>query len=137
MNRTIKLRAWDTLLEIMWYGNETDGQYSCKFSLNDDDILCCNSYWQIAEDEPFSFTQHECIVMQNTGLKDKNGKEVYEGDILKSAYSVPLQVVFEDGKFCFHNDHSTGADILSQMRTKKLEIIGNIYENANLLTSTP
>jgi uncharacterized phage protein (TIGR01671 family) len=79
----------------------------------------------------FNWTTAE--IMQYTGLKDKNGKEIYEGDILKSNYSLPLVVVFSDGKFCFYNSHSSGSDVLSQMRVEKLGIIGNIFENPELL----
>jgi|SRR6185312_12086075 len=79
---------------------------------------------------------HDIIIVskcQYTGLKDKNGKEIYESDILKGTHSVPLYVVLQDGKFCFYNDYSSGSDALSQMRVEKLDVIGNIFENPELL----
>jgi uncharacterized phage protein (TIGR01671 family) len=75
----------------------------------------------------------DIIIMQSTGLTDKNGKEIYEGDILKGSYTNPLLVVYDNGAFCFENNLQVGNDRLHQMRTEKLEIIGNIYETPELL----
>jgi uncharacterized phage protein (TIGR01671 family) len=72
-------------------------------------------------------------IMQFTGLTDKNGKEIYEGDILKGSYTNPLLVVYDNGAFCFENNLQSGSDRLHQMRTERLRIIGNIYENPELL----
>jgi uncharacterized phage protein (TIGR01671 family) len=68
---------------------------------------------------------NDCEIMQFTGLHDKNGIPVYEGDILsKDPF---LKVVFENGGFCFSNDLLSGSDRLSQDRVGRLEIIGNIH----------
>jgi hypothetical protein len=73
------------------------------------------------------------ILMQFTGLHDKNGKEIYEGDILKTNHTDSLTVVFENGSFCFVNNINSGSDRLHQNRTEKLFVIGNIYENPELI----
>lgn len=70
-------------------------------------------------------------IMQYTGLKDKNGKDIFEGDVLsKDPF---LKVVYENGGFCFANDLASGSDRISQDRVGRLEIIGNIYESPELL----
>lgn len=76
--------------------------------------------------------------MQFTGLLDKNGKEIYEGDIL----SVPVQngakyeIVFNEGGFTVKNIDSKGSTPASneylKVYAKQEEIIGNIYENPEL-----
>ena len=69
-----------------------------------------------------------------TGLKDKNGKEIYEGDIL-GLYPFAAWVVFwQDGGTCGYNN-PIPSDIfpLKQSKTEMREVIGNIHENPELL----
>ena len=71
----------------------------------------------------------DIVLMQFTGLKDKNGKEVYEGDIITDAHGVKLAIGFHDGGFwCVYPN---GTKILPYQGTT--EIVGNIYESPELL----
>ena len=104
----------------------------------------------------FSLVSHEdWIVEQFTGLTDKNGKEIYEGDLLrllakdewdKINYSA-FEVFFHDGDMAGHhigfkmdrmyNFGSIGGGSIPNFlpkNTAKMEIIGNIHENKELLT---
>lgn len=68
-------------------------------------------------------------VMQYTGLKDKNGKEIYEGDIIQYNETKEIHTVkFISGGFIVAGQH-----INELYLTKHWKVIGNIYENSELL----
>ena len=75
------------------------------------------------------------ILMQSTGLKDKNGVEIFEGDIVRwhDVVTWDYSVTFKDGVFCISDDPSSNFYHLKEDINGKFEVIGNIYENPELL----
>ena len=123
--REIKFRAWDMDRKVMLgiqYVIFYDGDFYENYRDLEDGILIEN-----------------IAVMQYTGLKDKNGVEIYEGDIVFDRWVNEYTPVFQNGiymaynpKNLMQNDPSTQFNIVWK---DGCEVIGNIYENPELLST--
>lgn len=124
-NREIKFRAWD------------DGQmiYSHNNSVNSDSQQLSWFFNRIHKD---------AVTMQSTGLLDKNDKEIYEGDIVKSNHQNNFVIERINGGLQMYNIKHYGqqhneliAEATCNAQTKSwlsnAEVIGNIYENPELI----
>lgn len=118
MTREIKFRAWyDSwpMQNMLFVGDD----YGTKHPLD-----CCAYY---KEGQPVK-------LMQYTGLKDKNGVEIYEGDIVETTYvsgtmnrsKYPPRAIIYDQELCEFNVSDTGDESLHK-------VIGNIHENPELV----
>jgi len=76
------------------------------------------------------------VPMQYTGLKDKHGREAYESDLLSNGYLFLGEAMFDQGTYTCEDRHECYIDRKANGRRQdfhNLEIIGNIYENPELL----
>ena len=123
-----KFRAWTEEGKAMYYD---------AYPFKDDTLLL--SYDEIAFDEvPAS----DFILMQSTGLLDKNGNEIFEGDIVKyeaGCNTVTEEVVYDKNfagfgvKDADANIIFTFGELAEDIDLHSLEVIGNIYKNPDLL----
>jgi hypothetical protein len=107
--RIIKFRAWDG--EKMIYSNNENNLLAAFF------------------DELFKSD----ILMQFTGLLDKNGKEVYEGDIIHRHLGVFWKVVFKNSKWIAEPPKPESGLYLDASQFIEAEVIGNILETPELI----
>ena len=81
--------------------------------------------------QPLGKEYKKAIPLFYTGLKDKHGKEIYEGDILYYEFKQGWEIFFEDG--CYYMMYDKHSYLFEKMRAMESEIIGNIYMNPELL----
>ena len=125
-----KFRAWDKLRKIMLPVGDLDTSYKLVYLEEDNGYRCEMDFDEIE-------------LMQFTGLKDKNDNEIFEGDIVKfpefngDIYITP--VVWDKSYACFglsfSGKYPISFDYLEEFYTelKDIEVVGNIYENPELL----
>lgn len=74
-------------------------------------------------------------VGQFTGLTDKNGKKVFDGDIVRCLYGETFyqnEIIFVEGGFCVRHNHNEYACCAALSEHESIEIIGNIHDNPEL-----
>ena len=125
--REIKFRAWDKKAKEMIYltGFKYFGRNGIQIFYNyEDDGIAARS-----------LNEKDIEIMQYTGLKDKNGVEIYEGDIFKAIDGSLFKVSYDEEELiyivnCIVEDYSWN---ISRFKIEEFEVIGNIYENPELL----
>ena len=124
MSREILFRAWHKkrkkYYEVLHlHINELEGNWAT-----------CKGYNIIEQkDIHIQVQPEECIIEQYTGLKDKNGNNIFEGDKLSLDGDCVGHIIYDDG--CFHllvEGNQQGRSPILQERTKRFKITGNIHQ---------
>lgn len=129
-----RYRAWDKTCKTMY---EADDVMYIDF--REKEICVETLFFEKASRYDFD----DIVLMQSTGLKDKNGKEIFEGDVvtdghttgdIKNHPTLGFYMVDDNGIERFFSDGSTIEDFEEDVETvaRILEILGNIYTNPEL-----
>lgn len=140
--RKNKFRAWDRWNEEMIYQHDMNYPLENKeylFSLNEEYVEL------LRYDEDYSaYVKYDVDIMQYTGVNDLNNNEIYEGDIVKRIDLTPVAnmfgkseigvVEFDNGSFLLKvKDGAYSMNSRSILNMCSYEVIGNIYENKDML----
>lgn len=128
-----KFRAWDSIKKEM---------FKDTFAITESGQVVVVEQEFVTSTPDYVFVDH-LVIMQSTGLLDKNGKEIFEGDIIR--YNIDVVDIKRhptlgfytvlDGREGFFGDGMSIDDFEEDAKefSKTAEIIGNIYENPELL----
>ena len=128
MSRTIKYRVWDN--ENKSYNDPYSHSYYAMTQDGELDFYCHGDHWRSCDPDVY-------FIEQYTGLTDKNGKEIYEGDIVKNIEGVNETAVCvwdeSNAEFDFRckDGRCTRDNVKSWL--EMYEVVGNIHENKELL----
>jgi uncharacterized phage protein (TIGR01671 family) len=129
MNRVIKFRAWDGREFINDYYNQIN-----YIAINGGALVAVQ-YDDVCPEGVVYAEPERVTLMQFTGLHDKNGVEIYEGDIVQDHigtgvvewHSAAFKVNYRDGWAKWFYDYTLKGELES------IEVMGNIYQNPELL----
>jgi uncharacterized phage protein (TIGR01671 family) len=142
----MKFRVWDKTIEKMIYNDTNMREIYCKgiwvgnsdVEINLDGEAFIAKYYEY---ESASYLDNELVLLPSTGLKDKHGKEIYEGDVVKDKFNDVFEVIYLVDFAAFGMEeigNRTYINFLGRIFTEDKdyydwEVIGNIYENKELL----
>jgi len=139
MTDRFKFRVWDKQDGCYAYSNNSDVYVLCIETDGELTYSVCNNDYEGMNYIPES----EVIVEQCTGLKDKNGKLIYENDLIKCPNGIYRIAVDDFGLWTAIYENNPLKDVVEwsdivknyafSSENVELEVLGNIHENADLL----
>jgi hypothetical protein len=112
----------------VWHKKEKHFLNPNNLMLSPDGLI----WWQFGYSQPRLLEQDDLLINWYTELEDKNGKAIFEEDILLGSSGIEHRIQFVNGRFMCRNLQNH-ALIVARFSARYFEITGNIYENPELL----
>ena len=133
MKREIKFRAWSSAFKKMEFSIGEQIIYPNQRHIN-----TSTDFWiTYFRESGWQTIGYSGVIMQYTGLKDKNGVDIYEGDIVKEDGMNLMKVIFQNYacKWMLQETQTESKSYrdISKRYDLNYEVIGNIHENPELL----
>lgn len=131
--REIKFRVWVKEDNKWMYFGKRNGKLCFPLTVSSPDVLELDDRCDEYENTVFCLRDTDDLMWcQYTGLKDKNNIEIYERYIIHhDTDNENYEVMFVDGMFCWKSNSQY--DSLSELTPLSYKVVGNIYENEELL----
>lgn len=144
MNREIKYRVWDKVKRKFLVPDEDDYRTNMAISFHGNLLLktdngacgdpeCCGDY----EEYFTTVDEYRYFINESTGIKDKNGKNIFVGDIVKHIeYQSDDNITVIESLQDFFEDRGYMTEEMCQdWKSNNFEVIGNIFENPELINN--
>jgi uncharacterized phage protein (TIGR01671 family) len=134
MNRLIKFRAWVPLLQKMFYSDDMEDDYTIQVGADAVELITYDDTLQ-------EYVKIEADINQFTGLTDRHGIDIYEGDVLceNDSISICFEVKWASSYCKFKLDWTRTSAAIQYPewnRGIRMSVIGNIHQNPHLLINT-